>query len=437
MSRRPAPPAVKEIARGGSGTVALAFRRERAAGFRRMVAVKRLRQGLRDDDDARAMFLREARVTGELRHPNVVGVQDVGEDTAGPYLVMDFVFGLSLRELRDLLAERGVVLPLQLALRIAVAIARGLRAAHELTDREGEPLGLIHRDVSPSNVLVGFDGVVRLVDFGLARVLEDVRSGELLRGTSGYVAPEQLRFEPLDARADLFVLGVVLTELVTGERLYGEGDVRVAARRILTEDPPDLRRTVPELPEEVAQLLDRLLAKAPHERPMGAAEVEEILERAIREQVLHEGPLDLVEFLEAHLGDLIDARRLELAELWRRFESGPAEAAVPTPEIRGAERTAPQVSSRRPRLIAMAAAVALLLVGVWWSRQDATPPATRERTEDRATAPTPAEPEALPVRLERSDAGPEEAVEAPAPQRRRASMRARGMRGGGRELWEW
>ncbi|HJL30187.1 MAG TPA: serine/threonine-protein kinase, partial [Polyangiaceae bacterium LLY-WYZ-15_(1-7)] len=340
--RRSPPPAVEVIARGSTGTVELAFRRPGdGAGFRRMVAIKRLHESLREDESARRMFLREARVTGELRHPNVVGVLDVGEDPGGPYLVMDYVFGLSLRELRALLAERGVALPLQVALRIAADVARGLRAAHELVDARGEPLGLIHRDVSPNNVLVGFDGVVRLVDFGLARALEDGRTGELLRGTSGYVAPEQLRFEPIDARADLFALGVLLVELVTGERLYGDPDVRRAARRILREPVPDLRRWLPEIPEGVAALAASLLAKDPGARPTGAAEVERALEREVREQVVRDGAEELWPFLEAHLGDEVEARRERLAALWRRFEGSEARAAGEGPApVDGAPRAA-------------------------------------------------------------------------------------------------
>lgn len=430
--RRPAPPAVKEIARGGSGTVELAFRADdRGAGFQRMVAIKRLRPGHGDEDEARRMFLHEARLTGELRHPNVVGVLDIGEDDDGPYLLMDFVQGLSLGELSRTLAERGVALPVQLALRIGAAVARALQAAHEATDAVGEPLGLIHRDVSPNNVLVGFDGVVRLVDFGLARALEDARSGELLRGTSGYVAPEQLRFEPIDARADLFALGVVLVELVSGERLYGDGEARVAAKRILSEPVPDVGRLQPDLSEPVVALLEALLSKDPGARPTGAAEVYRRLEIAVRRRTLREGPLDLGAFLEEHLEQTIHERRRELAALWASRPTGPHRAQP----------------SEAPRWRwAAAGALAFALGGASWAffADHPSPP----EPLDRSTPPLAAssEPDGGARETDTAlDAGhatdggratPDGGVEGPARSRTRRRRRRRGARMG-QKLWEW
>ncbi|MEM9865509.1 MAG: protein kinase, partial [Myxococcota bacterium] len=158
------------VARGGSGSVHLALRR--GDTFRRFLALKRLR-GANDDEGAREELLKEAAYAALIRHPNVVEVIDVGADREGAFLLMDFVHGVSLRELLEV-----APLSTQLGLRVALAIAKGLCAAHEQRGAKGEPLGLMHRDVTPANVMVGFDGSVQLTDFGLARTHRDPRTQE-------------------------------------------------------------------------------------------------------------------------------------------------------------------------------------------------------------------------------------------------------------------
>ncbi|MCA9614581.1 MAG: serine/threonine protein kinase, partial [Myxococcales bacterium] len=160
---------MRQVASGGMGTVYLARRRE--GGFQRLYAVKRLHPHLRDDPDFRAMFVEEARLAGLITHPNVVGVLDVGEDHEGPFLVMDFVQGLPLSQLITLANRSEAPLAVQSCVRIALAVARGLHASHELRDHEGRALQLVHRDLSPQNVLIGWDGTVRITDFGIAKAL--------------------------------------------------------------------------------------------------------------------------------------------------------------------------------------------------------------------------------------------------------------------------
>jgi len=383
------PRVVAVLAQGGSGRIELAFRAEGA--FRRMYAVKRLRDGLAEDAKVREHFLREAAITTRLRHPNVVHVLDVGTDERGPYLVMDHVLGVSLRELREALGERRM--PPQLVWLLGSAIARALHAVHTLTDDEGRPLGLAHRDLTPSNVMVGYDGIVRLVDFGLARA-SDERTATLLQGTSGYLAPEQLRFESVDGRADLFALGVILFELLHGRRLYGDADVRVAARRTLDEpldalsspsnpsavsprEPSLTSRSSPHTSHDVPldsamespsdatfdpwndpalnpseeELVLALLAKAPSDRPPSAREVARRLEGLWRARVRDEGAHDVRAFLASSLEGRERQTRARLAELWSTFD---------------AERSAPAGRPRRAgRSVAMAAigAIGVALVG--------------------------------------------------------------------------
>ncbi len=286
------------LARGGMGTVELVRRRE--GRFERLYAQKRPHRYLLGDQAARRMFTDEARLAGRVRHPNVVPVLDVGEDDRGPYLVMEYVEGISAARLCA-----GDPVPIPICLSVAAQAARGLHAAHELASDDGRPLGLVHRDVTPQNLLVGFDGLVRVTDFGIAKAFgngAETATG-VLKGNVGYMAPEALRFEALDRRADLFGLGVVLFELLAGRRLHPAGDDLEAARRILNEPPPDLAEERPETPPDVLALLDRLLAKDRARRPGTALEVARALEAALHDALAGEEGLDLGAFLEARFGE--------------------------------------------------------------------------------------------------------------------------------------
>ena len=193
-------------------------------GFRKLVAVKIMRAALATDASMRRMFLEEARLAGRIRHANVVEVTNLGEDGEVVYLVMSFVEGAPLSELAKV--EAGTTsprLPLGVALWIIIDALAGLHAAHELRDDDGVSLGLVHRDVSPQNILVGADGVSRLSDFGIAKVDGTARvqtdAGEL-KGKFAYISPEQLRGAAPTRRSDLFSMGVVLWELLSGRRLF-------------------------------------------------------------------------------------------------------------------------------------------------------------------------------------------------------------------------
>ncbi|MEM7609463.1 MAG: serine/threonine-protein kinase, partial [Myxococcota bacterium] len=203
-----------DLSKGGMGSVALAVRRD--GRFTRLYAVKRLLPSLRDDVQAREMFLEEGRLAGLLHHPNVVGVTDVGEDEQGPYLVMDYVEGISARDLTVHARRSGVPLSIAMVCTIGAQTARGLSAAHELCAHDGAPLQLVHRDVSPHNILLGFDGIARIADFGVARAIgrEHRTSTGVLKGKLGYMAPEMLQFHEPTAKTDLFALGVVLYEML-------------------------------------------------------------------------------------------------------------------------------------------------------------------------------------------------------------------------------
>jgi eukaryotic-like serine/threonine-protein kinase len=319
------------LASGGMAEVELVVRRE--GTFERVYAMKRLRAHLVEEPQLRAMFLDEARFAGSVRHANVASVLDVGEDTHGPWLVMDYIEGVSLAELMQAEAAAGTRLPVGLALRIASQVAEGLHAAHEVCDAAGALLHLVHRDVSPQNVLLGHDGLVRVADFGIAKALgqSSRTSTGVLKGKLGYLSPEQLRFEEPDRRSDLFALGVVLFEMLAGKRLYQGSDGISGPRRILTEPPPDIADDRPEVSPAVVELLFELLAKDPAHRPATAREVARRLEAAASDLGVDEPPVSLADYLDARFAERRRARRAEIAALRAAGHTEAPPASVPQP----------------------------------------------------------------------------------------------------------
>ncbi|MBL4683974.1 MAG: protein kinase [Nannocystaceae bacterium] len=358
---------VTELASGGMGVVEICVRR--SGTFERLYAVKRLHPHLRGDESMRAMFVDEARVAGLLRHANVVSVLDVGEDQQGPFLVMDYIEGVSLSRFIRLHARASDLPPVAICTHIASQIARGLHAAHELVGKDGEALHLVHRDVSPQNVLVGHDGVVRVTDFGVAKALgrSTHTSTGLLKGKVGYMAPEHLRFEPLDRRTDLFALGVVFFELLTARRLYPGRDASEVARTILNAPPPDFGDARADVAPALVELAFRLLAKDPADRPGTAAEVADRLDEIVAE----EGPVDLAGYIEARIGPELRTERARIREL----AAAPEQSSSEGPDAVGETviLAQPRISSRRrTATISAVAGIALAAVAVGMSLRGET-----------------------------------------------------------------
>lgn len=254
-----------ELASGGMATVHLA-RHLGPHGFCRSVAVKRLHEGHAKDPDFVAMFLDEARLASRIHHPNVASIIDVISTPSDLCLVMDYLHGESLAQLQRRADDAPIALPIACA--IVVDALRGLHAAHEVTDLDGIRLELVHRDVSPQNLFVGADGVTRVLDFGIAKASarsQVTRDGQV-KGKLAYMAPEQIRSEPADRRVDVFATGVVLWELLTGERLYGHKDPGAAIHDILFRDrvPPSERREG--IPKALDDVVMRALAREPSVR---------------------------------------------------------------------------------------------------------------------------------------------------------------------------
>jgi len=270
---------IQAIGAGGSARIDLA-RIDRAYGFQRHVVVKRPLEHLRGDPGVAASLRREARIGGRLRHPNLVAVLDAGIHDGYDYLVLEYVHGAALRAVMQGDAPGQVRdLPLGVALAIVSDAARGMHEAHELTDDGGAPLGLVHRDVSPGNLLLGLDGTVKLADFGIAKETRVSTLSGSLHGTVTYMAPEQCQGHAFDRRADVFSLGVILYELVTGARLFWADNDVASLHRVLSGAVPRPRQVKPQLPGALEDLVMTAVAHAPERRFATALELAAAVEQ--------------------------------------------------------------------------------------------------------------------------------------------------------------
>jgi serine/threonine protein kinase len=250
---------VAELGSGGMGTVYVA-RRTYEVGVTRTVALKTLRQDLSSEQDLVEMFLDEARITARISHPHVCSVMDIGTHRGVPYVTMDYLVGEPLSRLGPLMADDRSEASLSTIVRVIANLCEGLHAAHELRDERGEPMHVVHRDISPDNLFVLYDGSVRVADFGIALTGAQQQDGKSagLAGKSGYMSPEQLRGLALDRRADLWSMGVVLWELLAGKRLFRPGS-EVAATVAVLEGPIPL---VSRFNHQVPKGLDAVIARA-------------------------------------------------------------------------------------------------------------------------------------------------------------------------------
>ena len=298
-----------DLASGGMGTVHIA-RHVGAAGFERLVVIKRVHRHLLKDREFHDMFVDEARVASLIRHPNVVPVIDVVEDKGELFLVLDYVESMSMHALVKEAQLAGEPLPVPVIVRILADVLSGLHAAHEATDMQGNPLDVVHRDVSPQNVIVGLDGTSRLIDFGIAKATRrlTVTSGGVLKGKFGYMSPEQLKQLPLDRRADVFAAGVVLYEALTSQRPFTGDDDGDALLALLLGDIADPSTLAPDIPPKLDAVVQYALARDRHERFQTAGAFLQALETAVAPAP----PREVARYVEKHGGDLLERRRKAL-----------------------------------------------------------------------------------------------------------------------------
>jgi eukaryotic-like serine/threonine-protein kinase len=357
-------------------------------GFTKLLVVKELREELAGDEAFVAMFFEEARVAARLSHPNVVQTIEVGSQDRRHFLAMEYVEGPSLQRFARRAHRLGKPVPLSVHLYLLVEILSALEYAHELTERDGTPTGLVHRDVSPHNVLVTYDGHVKLVDFGIAQTAaspEATHAG-VLKGKLMYMAPEQAACEPVDRRADVFSAGLLLWEAIVGRQPWeGQSDSAIL-RHLLAGEIPRVRDALPEVDANLIAIVDRATSAEPDDRYPTALAMRNDLEKYRAQLDVKGDALEVAALLSQlfaddreRLGVVIDKRLRLLGERARPASVPPA---PPTDEApRRDEGTEPLASlapsaiwippsavparrARRLVAIAVLAAAAVLAVAV-------------------------------------------------------------------------
>lgn len=369
---------LKLLGRGGMGSVYLA-RAEGAAGFRKPVAVKLIHRHLMDDQGAVESFIREAKLAVRLSHPNIVQVLDFGQHANQYLTVLEYLQGYSLSALGKFLNQSGWSMSIDHSAYTIYNVLRGLEFAHELTEANGEHLGLVHRDINPQNILISTDGLVTLTDFGIAHICKEVsRSGPgVLKGTLAYMSPEQVSGKPIDHRSDLFSVGIVFYEMLSGDRLFRSENEAHTIMLVAQAVVPEIREKRPELPPEASRVLNRALSKDPDLRYQTAADFAadvrrflmssspDELEPSFREMV--RGVFEHIGFIETagaipDLATVLDGQPLQMPKDETRTPAkGTTAKPIPIPRPR---------RRRMPRLVGLAGGVALIAAlvagGVLW-----------------------------------------------------------------------
>ncbi|RME78310.1 MAG: serine/threonine protein kinase [Planctomycetota bacterium] len=265
---------VREIAKGGMGTVYEALQHG-VEGFRKTVALKVILGEYSRDPEFVEMFIGEAKLVADLVHQNIVQIYQLGKMKNYYYIAMEYINGVNLKEFIERHIQLGREIPIELAAFIVSRVCRGLEYAHKKTDRRGRPLNVVHRDISPANIMLTFEGVVKITDFGIAKAanLMRDREGEVLMGKLRYMSPEQAQYKKTDNRSDLFSLGVVLYELLSGSVLFEEGDTQTTIDNILYKEIQPLQNFKPEVPDELNRIVMKALSRKPEKRYQSAGEM--------------------------------------------------------------------------------------------------------------------------------------------------------------------
>jgi serine/threonine protein kinase len=306
---------VRKLAIGGMAEIYLA-RVRGSAGFEKLVVIKRILPTVADDPKFVQMFLEEARLAATLQHPNIADVYEVGEHEGSPFFAMEFVHGQDVRSMRFAARERKERIPLAIALAVVHGTASALDYAHDRTGPDGKNLGLVHRDVSASNILVSYEGAIKLIDFGIARATASSHQTQTgtLKGKIPYMSPEQCRGQPMDRRSDLFSLGVVMYELTVGQRPFrGENDFAVMDQIVHQHAPPPSQK-IRNYPLELEQIVLRLLARRPEDRYQTAEGMLHDLDPFLAQHRLWVSPKPLSKYMRMIFADKVGAMDAALAD---------------------------------------------------------------------------------------------------------------------------
>ena len=384
-----------EIASGGMATVYLA-RMAGLAGFARTVAVKRLHGG-GGEPELLDMFLDEARLAARIQHPNVVSTVDVVRLGDELLLVMEYLHGESLSRVLSALKRDGDDIPLDIASAILCDALHGLHAAHEAKTENGEPLCIVHRDVSPQNLLVGADGITRVLDFGVAKAmgrLHTTRDGQV-KGKLGYMGPEQLSAEPVDRRTDVFAAGIVLWEMLTGQRLFRADSEALTIRNVLEKTIPAPSEFAPRIPPELDAVVLRALSRDRKGRFSTARDMATALEAAHGVASARR----VADWLAVAVGEVLTERSNAVRAI-ERSEPTIADVDIPIDETISGVITPPRGTSRKAwSRLGLSALVAACFVALGiglglhraWSHAPAAGAVDAGGSAVQAVASTPAE----------------------------------------------
>ncbi|NTX16416.1 serine/threonine protein kinase [Myxococcus sp. CA056] len=294
---------IRRLGQGGMAEVFLA-KQVGVKGFEKFVVMKKILPQFAQNPEFVDMLFAEARANARLTHPNVVQTFDVGVSDGVAYILMEYVRGPDMKRLVNELRRKGMALPLEHALRIVAEVAAGLHYAHAYVDPAGIPHPVVHRDVSPHNVLISLDGAIKLSDFGIAKVAgeENTQAG-VLKGKISYISPEAASGRTLDARNDVFALGVVLFELLTGQLPFRRDHDAATLNAIVRDPAPVPSQLRPQIPQDVSDLVLRALVKDPARRTPSAAAMREEIEAVMAHHRLNSSPAAVAQFFKDTLGD--------------------------------------------------------------------------------------------------------------------------------------
>lgn len=251
---------MREIAEGGMGSV-FEVKQVGVEGFEKTMAFKTIIPEFSSDPEFVEMFIGEAKLVADLVHENIVQIYQLGKSGRQYYIAMEYIDGLNLEQFLDRHMELGIEIPVTLITFIISRVCRGLEYAHKKKDKNGQFLGVVHRDISPKNIMMTWEGVVKLTDFGIAKAANYMRNreGEILLGKIQYMSPEQAAYKATDKRSDLFSLGVVMYEMLTGKLLFADEDTTVTINNVIRKPIPPIQKYNPNVPEDVARILHKAL----------------------------------------------------------------------------------------------------------------------------------------------------------------------------------
>ena len=300
---------LKKLATGGMAEIFLA-KQSGLEGFEKVVVLKRILPHLAQDEEFVSMFLDEARIAAKLSHPNVVQIYDLGKADGTYYIAMEYVSGRNVQHLIGKGQQRGEMLPVEHVCRILAGVCDGLHYAHSRKDYDGTPLNIVHRDISPQNILVSFAGGVKVVDFGIAKAstqLAQTRAG-VLKGKYAYMSPEQVRGAKVDHRSDVFAVGLVMYEMLTAVRAFERDSSLKTLKAIVQEKPLNPRELNPDVPMEVVKLLSKALEKNPDRRYKTAQEMQLALEDYLESSPKKSNNVRLSRFMYDIFDDELNAK---------------------------------------------------------------------------------------------------------------------------------